>query len=257
MRWLSKRGEDDGGYGPSGGAEDSGVSNFVDDSPYDEDHLAYELHEWAGEARLVLDQLLAVHEVARVWQGATLVVRAVDEEKVDTAIEEAETAGNPTLDPEAEKVVYETTGWGADEQTAFSELLGRLGVAHEFDDQADLVVAATDEEAVETALDTFQVMLDERPELEGLDANGLLTGVFVACDRLRRDPYDDTGVGDIVRLAPILAGHRPPFGFAANLWDDLGGRTAELVDLLAAGDTEESALSERAAALVELLRTLV
>ena len=256
MRWFPGRGND-GEPDPPGGANDSGASDFEDDALSDEDHLAYELHEWAGETRLVLDQLLAVRGVARVWQGATLVVRASDEEEVDTAVEEAEAAGNPTLDPNAEKVVYETTGWGADEQTAFSELLGRLGVAHEFDDQADLVVEATDEEAVETALDTFQVMLDQRPELEGLDANGLLTGVFVACDRLRRDPYDDTGVGDIVRLAPILVGHRPPFGFAAGLWDDLGRRIGELVDLLVEGDTDESALGKRAADLAELLRTLV
>ena len=246
MRWLPGRG-DDGEPDPSGGADDSGVSDFEDDVLSDEDHLAYELHEWAGETRLVLDQLLAVRGVARVWQGATLVVRAVDEEEVDMAVE----------DPNAEKVGYETTGWGANEQTAFSELLGRLGVAHEFDDQADLVVEATDEEAVETALDTFQVMFDQRPELEGLDANGLLTGVFVACDRLRRDPYADTGVGDIVRLAPILVGHRPPVGFAAGLWDDLGRRTGELVELLVEGDSDESALGKRAADLAELLRTLV
>jgi len=256
VRWLPGRGKD-GEPDLAGGADDPGVSDFEDDVPSDEDHLAYELHEWAGEARRLLDQLLAVRGVAHGWQGATLVVRAVDEEEVDAAVEEAEAAENPTLDPEAEKVVYETTGWGADEQTAFSELLGRLGVAHEFDDQADLVVEATDEEAVETALDTFQVMFDQRPELEGLDANELLTGVFVACDRLRRDSHDDTGVGDIVRLAPILVGHRPPFGFAAGLWDDLGRRTGDLVDLLAEGDTDEITLGERAAGLAELLRTLV
>lgn len=223
----------------------------------DDDEVAYELHEWAGEARLVLDQLLTARSVAHVWQGATLVVRAVDEIEVDAAVDEAEAAANPTLDQDAEKVVYETTGWGGDEQTAFSDFLGRLGVAHEFDDHGDLVVEAADEEAVETALDAFQVMLDDRPELEGLDANGLLTAVFVACDRLRRDPHDDAGVRELVTLAPILVGHRPPFGFVADQWDDLGRRTGDLVGLLVEGNAEETTISEEAGSLVELLRTLV
>ena len=32
--------------------------------------IEYELHEWAGETRLVLDQLLILKEVPHVWQGA-------------------------------------------------------------------------------------------------------------------------------------------------------------------------------------------
>ena len=66
MRWLPGRGND-GEPDPPGGANDSGASDFEDDALSDEDHLAYELHEWAGETRLVLDQLLAVRGVARVW----------------------------------------------------------------------------------------------------------------------------------------------------------------------------------------------
>ena len=51
--------------------------------------IEYELHEWAGETRLVLDQLLILNEVPHVWQGATLVVREEDEQATDQLIEEA------------------------------------------------------------------------------------------------------------------------------------------------------------------------
>ncbi len=153
----------------------------------DEDQLAYELHEWAGESRRILDQVLTADGIAHAWQGATLVVRADDEETVDRAVAEAAETGGPALDPEGEKLAYEVADWAADEQSAFSELLVRLGIPHEFDEVGDLVVLADDEEAVESALDAFQGGSDERPELEGLDANGLLSDLFVACDRLRRD----------------------------------------------------------------------
>ena len=189
--------------------------------------IEYELHEWAGETRLVLDQLLILNEVPHVWQGATLVVREEDEKATDQLIEEAESTSMPTLEVDAETIEYETAGWSDSEQASFSSLLIRLGIPYEFNDDGGLVVQASDEEAIETALDAFQVVNDERPELDGLDANSLLTEVFVSCDRLRRDYRDDTGVGEILRLTPVLVEHRPPFGIEANQWDGVGKRAID------------------------------
>ena len=109
--------------------------------------IEYELHEWAGETRLVLDQLLLLKEVPHVWQGATLVVREEDEELVDQLIEEAETTSLPTLAPEVEKIEYDTSGWSDSEQASFSALLVRLGVPHEFVSGGGLLVEESDEEA--------------------------------------------------------------------------------------------------------------
>ncbi len=219
--------------------------------------IEYELHEWAGETRLVLDQLLLLKEVPHVWQGATLVVREEDEELVDQLIEEAETTSLPTLAPEVEKIEYDTSGWSDSEQTSFSALLVRLGIPHEFILGGGLLVEESDEEAVETALDAFQVVNDERPDLEGLDANSLLTEVFVACDRLRRDYRDDIGVGELLRLTPVLVEHRPPFGIEANQWDDIGNRSAELVALLSEGSADEEEIRLQAGGLSEVLRILI
>jgi len=222
----------------------------------DEDQLAYELHEWAGESRRILDQVLTADGIAHAWQGATLVVRADDEEAVDRAVVEADETGGPALDPEAEKLAYEVGDWAADEQSAFSELLVRLGVPHEFDEVGDLVVQADDEEAVESALDAFQGGSDERPELEGLGANGLLSDLFVACDRLRRDARDLAGIDRLIELSPVLVGHRPPFGIDGQLWNALGGQTAELVNLLGRGDADPEEVSGLATGLAGVLRQL-
>ncbi len=237
---------------------------LVDEAPADaadvgtsgEDQLAYELHEWAGESRRILDQLLTGGGIAHAWQGATLVVRVADEEAVDLAVAEADDAGGPTLDPDAEKLAYELGDWAADEQSAFSELLGRLGIPHEFDAEGDLLVLVADEESVESALDAFQAGADERPELEGLGANSLLSDLFVACDRLRRDAHDLAGIEQLLRLVPVLVDHRPPFGIDGNLWNALGERTTELVGLLGGGDAEEAEVTGRAGGLTEVLRNL-
>jgi len=235
---------------------DEAPADAVDVGTSDEDQLAYELHEWAGESRRILDQLLTGGGIAHAWQGATLVVRVADEEAVDLAVAEAADAGGPALDPDAEKLAYEMGGWAADEQSGFSELLGRLGVPHEFDAEGDLLVLATDEESVESALDAFQAGADDRPELEGLDANKLLSDMFVACDRLRKDPRDLMGIEQLIRLVPVLAGHRPPFGIDGRMWNALGERATGLVDLLGTGDPEPIAVSGVAGELAEVLRHL-
>ena len=109
----------------------------------------------------------------------------------------------------------------------------------------------------EAMLAAFEAGADERPELDGLEGNRVLSELFVACDRLRKDPRDDTGVSRVVDLAPVVAGHRPPFGIDARLWDALGERSTGLVDLLAAGDTPEDELVKAATTLTEALRRLV
>ena len=97
---------------------------------------------------------------------------------------------------------------------------------------------------------------DDRPELEGLDANGLLSEVFVACDRLRRDARDLAGIERLTDLAPVLVGHRPPFGIDGRMWSALGERASALVDLLGTGDPEPVAVSDMAGELAEILRHL-
>jgi hypothetical protein len=235
---------------------DEAPADATDVGASDEDQLAYELHEWAGESRRILDQLLTAGGIAHAWQGATLVVRVADEEAVDLAVAEADDAGGPALDPDAEKLVYEMGGWAADEQSAFGELLGRLGIPHEFDAEGDLLVLVADEESVESALDAFQAGADERPELEGLGANRLLSDMFVACDRLRKDARDLAGIEQLIRVVPVLVEHRPPFGIDGQLWNALGERTSELVALLGGGDAEESEVTGLAGGLTEVLRNL-
>ena len=223
----------------------------------DEEQLIYELHEWAGESRRLLDQLLTGQKIDHAWQGAALIVRVADEEVVDDFLVAARPVGGPALDPNADKIVYELSDWGSDDQTAFSDLLARLGITHQFDEVGDLVILAADEDDVESAIDTFESQADGRPELDGVDGNEMLSDLFVACDRLRNNPLDDLGVSGVLALAPPLGYYRPPFGIDTRTWDALASQAAHLVDLLTAGNASQGDITEAATTLKEALRLLV
>ena len=86
-------------------------SASTDEAPVGDEageHVTYEMGEWSGEARVMLEQLLTGANVTRVWEGTDLVVRAADESTVDDLVEEVRSADQPMLDPEAEKAVSYT-----------------------------------------------------------------------------------------------------------------------------------------------------
>ena len=61
---------------------------------------------------------------------------------------------DPTNDDasDGDKLVYEMSDLSADEAATFSDQLTGLGLAHEFTAAGDLVVLASDEDAVEAVL---------------------------------------------------------------------------------------------------------
>ena len=178
----------------------------------DDAQLAYELHAWAFESRRMLDGLLTSAGIPHAWQGASLVVLEADEEAVDDIVDEVERATLPTLDPTAEKVEYDMEGWTDSQQTRLADTLGDAGIPNEFDADGRLLVHAIDEHRVDEVIDQlttggFVVDDDEDADLDELgggEAGPLLSDVFVAADRLRRDPDDLKARTDLIdqRWAP-------------------------------------------------------
>lgn len=230
---------------------------LIDDA--ESEWLAYELHEWASETRSMLAQLLIADSVAHSWQGTTLLAHESVEETVDALIEEVEAAENPELDPEKPKVAFEMAEWSGELQAALAERLGGAAVPHLFDEDGDLVVHEDDEEQVELVIEDLLARAAEEgmEELEGLEINGLLSQMFEAADRLRRDVHDGGAVLDAVEHGRRLAMVATPFGFAAPSWASLRDRCAELADMLEADDTEDDDISDHAARLSDALRQVI
>lgn len=236
----------------------------------DEEQLAYEFHDWSFESRRMLDQLLTARGIAHSWQGASMIVRSDDEDAVDTLVEEVEVATLPTLDPDAEHTVYEMAGWTGEQQTELSRRLGFEGIAHEFDVNGDMVVHAEDEARVDELLDEIESWvghagddgdLDEdgaaAVELDGLDVNDLLSTVYGAADRLRRNARDAKGVLELLDNAPVLERARTPFGFDRPVWVSVVERTRALRAALEDDESDDGEVQQRANELRDLLFNLI
>ena len=244
--------------------------------------LAYELHEWSLESRVMLQQLLTVDKVVHSWQGTTLMVHESLEETVDGLVDEVEEterakeATSRPIGPEDSLTAFELAEWPEALRTELLELLVQARVPHVLDTEGeavegdadqdavpgevcDLLVREADEERVELLIDDLLAREEEAQfeELEGLEVNDLLSRLFVACDRLRRDPGDADGVRDVMTNARRIARVRTPFGFSATSWRTLRNSVGELLDLVESDDTEADDLRELAHRMSDTLRTLV
>jgi hypothetical protein len=232
----------------------------------DEAQMAYDLHDWASESRRMLDGLLTSAGIDHAWQGASLIIREDDEEQVDEFVEEVERTTLPTLDPDKEHLGVDLSGWSEDLVGALSERMGLLGIAHEFDMEGDLVLHAEDEAAFDELVEQLSAELElaeddaDLVELDGVELQGLLTEVFVAADRLRKDPRDPEGVLGMVDHADRLAGVRSPFGIDGATWRDLRAEVGALDALLRTdepSDDDDDEIRTRAGALRDRLHRLI
>ena len=283
------------------GSADTEPEPFSDeDAPGEGDAgewLAYELHEWSLESRVMLQQLLTVDKVVHSWQGTTLMVHESLEETVDSLVDEVEEterakeATSRPIGPEDALTAFELAEWPEALRAELVERLVQARVPHILDTEGDaaegdatqsdadagdadagdadqdtesgevcdLLVREVDEERVELLIDDLLAREEEArfEELDGLEVNELLSRLFVACDRLRRDPGDLDGVRGVTTNARRIAGVRTPFGFSAPSWRNLRNSVSELLDLVESEDTDRDDLRELAHRMSDTLRTLV
>ena len=268
---------------PVAGAGDGGGERLDDapgsDSGDSDEWLAYELHAWALESRVMLQQLLTVDQVVHSWQGTTLLVHESLEEQVDSLVEEVEEAERAKeaisrpIGPDDDLTAFEIGEWSSEMRDQLVERLVQAGVPHILEESTgeaadgdadegpgwDLWVRETDEERVDLVIDDLMASVEEASfeELDGLEVNGLLSDLFVACDRLRRNPRDPDGIRGAMAGAGRIARVRTPFGFSAPNWKSLRDAAGELLALMEVEDTDEDELRDLARKLSDTLRMLI
>ena len=302
------RGDGDSGDGGSGDGAGAGEEPD-DDGDGDGEWLAYELHEWALESRVMLQQLLTVDQVVHSWQGTTLMVHESLEEKVDGLVDEVEEAEKAReeidrpIGPDDDLTAFEIGDWSPAMRDELVERLVQARVPYILEQSAgggdvqedgesagggdvqedgetagggdvqedgetaggedpsgwDLWVRETDEERVDLVIDDMLARVEEADfaDLDGLEVNDLLSDLFVACDRLRRDPGDPEGLRGAAAGARRIAGVRTPFGFSAPHWRSLRNAAGELQVLIEGDDTDTEELRDVAHRLSDTLRTLI
>ncbi len=226
----------------------------------DEAQVAYELYEWSFEARRMLEGLVTAENIAHGWQGAVLIVREADEDRVDALVEQAEEFDGPAIPEDAEKIGYSMDDWSAENQQSLVESLGLNGIAHEFDEDGELVIAEDDEEVVDKIIEalseriTIEDELGEATEvMEGLQLNDLMGDVRGLANKLKKNPGDAKATVNIVKKAGQLANLRTPFGFDSGRWSKIRLRSTEMVGVLSDEHRDEDQVTEAANELFAVL----
>ena len=230
----------------------------------DEDQVAYELYDWSFEARRMLDGLLTGQGISHGWQGAVLIAREADEDRVDSLVEQAAAADGPILDPDIDKIGYDMEDWPADAQSALVDALGLAGIPHEFSAEGDLMVAEEKEEEVDDIIDKVTEKLSIENELgeaetvlEGLELNDFLGEVLGLANKLRKNAGDAKSAILMVERAEFVADIKTPFGFDSLQWANIRLSASRMGDTLSDEDRDEGSVSEDAETLVEQLRSVV
>jgi len=180
--------------------------------------LSYEVSEWSGESRRMLDSMLTSADVRHFWQGTTLSVASENEAETDAIIEEVLATATMALDEDRDKAVYEVAEWSAAMQTSLAESLTVAEVPYEWDEQGDLVVYADDEETVDDILEAMPDPDDAERMSETVDVQATLTRAWRAASELAKSAENSGAVVDLAESAETLSIIKLPFGFEAAPW---------------------------------------
>ena len=243
-----------------------------------EGQIEYELHEWAMESRVMLQSLLESAGIRHAWSGTDLIVAAAFEARVDALVEQVEVTTLPTLDPDLPKLAYDVEDWTDEQQTLLMHALDEVAIAYEFDQDGALVVLEENEERVEAILDRIEFpdalpvddgVADEDEDddgdgtdegadvIDGLEAADVMSDLFVAADRLRKNARDAEGVLAMVERAGVAGRLRLPYGFSRAAWGDIVVQAVAVKDLLEGDDADDETICEHAQVLRDTLRQYV
>lgn len=244
----------------------------------------------------MLRQLLTVDNVSHAWQGTTLTVHHSLEEKVDALISEVQSSYSLDITSDDDLTSYDISEWTHEMRAELSEQLTRLMVAHTLQteqatDQAatdqdadteqatdqdtdtnqyanqaqaqavthELIIRESDEEKADLVIEDMLTRAQEvnKLELDGLAVNSLLSDIFVACDRLKRNCHDVTGVSEATKHIQRLVQVRTPFGFSAVQWNELQEKAKTLLTLIESEDTNAEELQGLAQLIRDSLQTVI
>jgi hypothetical protein len=224
----------------------------------DEEKVIYEMGAWPLAVQAEAAQALAESGVPHTWDDTDLVVHLDFEEQVDALLAEVEreAVAAGLMEPsgedegggeEGDEILYDLADWGEPDRFRLDKRLDAGGIPHVWEG-ASLVVAASDEALVEHLLDAvehpdaLEVQPDDTDDAADDEVrHELLSDLFDAADRLKRDPGDDRGLAELAAVLAEADPVRPPYGFPALVWRNAVDLAGELGDLLvvAAGGTLE------------------
>ncbi len=210
----------------------------VDFDPNDPEQtkVHYDLTGWSIDQRAELAETLAERSVPHIWEGHELVVPEAIEGPVDRLFDELEAEIGPFPVPlysDDSSTEFGLDEWPRGDMDLLQQSLVEAEIPHRWEGTT-LFVATDAEHVVDDLLDAIEAgdvaSLDEESDAP----DGALHDLYVAADRLRRDPTNSAARESLFGLVPQLSPGAPPFGLPAKSWASMVAEGQRLV--LAFGD---------------------
>jgi hypothetical protein len=201
------------------------------------DQVGYELEGWGNQLKVTLEGMLDKAGIRRVWEAGALVVPAEFEEQVDLLVATVEGGEAVELPEDVPQIAFEIEALSREEIDDLDARLIAGHIAHAWEDTGALLVAEEDEEAVAEIIE--QVLAGEDDEEDGLATQEALSAVYVAVDKLGKDPFDAKLRTRYVAAAEALDGLGVPYGLSGDDWRSLLDQVADLRDEFAPDAEDE------------------
>lgn len=205
------------------------------------DQIAYELDGWGNQLRVTLTGMLDLHGIAHVWEVGALVVAAPHEAEVDELIAAVEGGEGEELDADVPQVAFEIEGVSADELAALDAELIAAHVPHAWQETGELLVPEESEDQVAELIDAVLNPPEEEVAEDGLATHAALDALYVAVDKLGKDPADGKLVARYAAAADGLEGLSVPYGMSGKEWEALLEQVEELRSVLDQTDGDTTA----------------
>lgn len=197
----------------------------------DGDEVAYELEGWSNQLKLSLEGMLAKAEIRHVWEAAVLVVPAAFEEQVDALIATVEGVEAEELDEEVPQIAFDLAELSAEELDELDAALYADGIAHAWTDELELLVPEPAAEEVEAVIDAIINPPDDVDLLAaagGIALQDRLSALYVAVDKLVKDPFGAKQVARFVAAADGIDELGVPYGLTGGEWAAFRSTVADL-----------------------------
>ena len=226
----------------------------------DAESVHYDLAEWNVDQRAAVAEVFAEAELPHAWVGDEVIVPAELEEVADQLLDRLEQefdidggtvgAGSAAtaLDSAADDEIteYELDDWTDGERSRLTELLVGSGIPFRW--EGALLVTLTEfEDTVDDLLDAVEAgdvtIVDSpgsgRPTVSAGTSNlsgDTLTNMFLAAERLQRDPLDADGLALLVGVLDDVEDGGAPFGVPMPAWRQAVELADQLAEALAGAD---------------------
>ena len=225
------------------------------------EEVVYELGSWPRRAAHALGQHLIDRDIAHGWVEGELHVGEDDEEAVDGLVAVVEVAHG--IDPDVEPappdgdVDYDLSHWTEPVLVEAERRLEEAGIEHGWEAGAVLIAFDGDVDEINALLEDLENPEALPPEEDdgGLDGQ-ILGDLFLAADRLQRDPSDGSAVQRLVVTLQRAEGGGVPYGVDPSTWMRARALGETIRSRLASGDLAIS-VQDLARELRTLLHPLV